>query len=236
MTLRLGLPSKGRLQADAIAWFAARGVTVARTGSDRAYAGRIDGAEGVELVLLSAGEIPRELAAGRLELGVTGRDMVAERIPGGEARLSALTPMGFGHADLIVAVPAHWIDVETMADLDAAAAAFRARHGRRLRIATKYHTLVRAFFRRHGIADWRIVDSQGATEATVLNETAEAIADITTTGATLTANHLKILEDGLILRSEATLYARPAEALTSAQRALLLRLLQQLGLENATVT
>ena len=114
--------------------------------------------------------------------------------------------MGFGHADLIIAVPAAWIDVDTLDDLDAAAAAFRAAHGHRLRIATKYHRLVRDFLTANGVADYALVDSQGATEGTVKNLTAEAIADITSTGETLRANHLKILSDGLIHRSEATLF------------------------------
>jgi ATP phosphoribosyltransferase len=113
--------------------------------------------------------------------------------------------MGFGHADLVVAVPAAWVDVETMHDLDEAAHEFRLRHGRRLRIATKYHNLARGFLRRHGVADYRLVDSQGATEAGPKNLTAEAIVDITTSGATLRANHLRALDDGLILRSQAML-------------------------------
>ena len=135
-----------------------------------------------------------------------------EQIPRWEERLAELAPMGFGFADLVVAVPAFWIDVVEMGDLDAAAAQFRARHGHRLRVATKYHHLVRAFFQRHGVANYLLVDSQGATEGAVKNGTAEAVADITTTGATLRDNHLRVLDDGLILRSQATLYlARDAE-------------------------
>ena len=114
--------------------------------------------------------------------------------------------MGFGFADLVVAVPAFWIDVTDMSDLDAAAGEFRARHGHRLRVATKYHHLVREFFQGHGVADYQLVDSQGATEGTVKNLTAEAVADITTTGSTLRDNHLRVLDDGLILRSQATLF------------------------------
>ena len=93
-----------------------------------------------------------------------------------------------------------------MSDLDAAAAEFRRRHGHRLRVATKYHHLVREFFQAHGVADYQLVDSQGATEGAVKNLTAEAVADITTTGSTLRDNHLRVLEDGLILRSQATLF------------------------------
>ena len=205
-TLKLGLPSKGRLQEQTINWFAERGITIERTGSGREYAGRVVGFDDVELVLLSAGEIPKELAAGRIHLGVTGQDLVHEKIPGWSEKIEEVTTMGFGHADLILAVPSSWLDVENIDDFDAVAAAFRAKHGFRLRIATKYHNLVREFLRGHGVADYQLVDSQGATEGTVKNLTAEAVADITSSGDTLAANHLKILPDGLILKSQATLF------------------------------
>lgn len=208
MSLRLGIPSKGRLQADTISWFQSRGIDLIPSSDGREYAGRVEGIDGVELVLLSAGEVPRELAAGRLDLAVTGRDMIHEKLPGWSDKVEEVTPMAFGFADLIIAVPSSWTDVETIDDLDAVAASFRAAHGFRLRIATKYHTLVRGFLTGHGVADYQLVDSQGATEGTIRNLTAEAIADITTTGDTLRANHLKILKDGLILKSEAVLFAR----------------------------
>ena len=205
MTLKLGLPSKGRLQKQCIEWFAARGVDVERTGEDREYAGRVRGVEGVELVMLSASEIPRELVAGRIHLGVTGEDLIRETIPDWSRRIEMIAALGFGHADLVVAVPNGWVDVETVHDLDAAAAHYRATHGRRLRIATKYHNLARAFLQERGVADYQLVDSQGATEATPLNQTAEAIIDITSSGETIRANHLKVLDDSLILASEARL-------------------------------
>lgn len=206
MTVKLGVPSKGRLMEKTFDWFADRGVTLSRSGSDREYAGSVSGVNGVSLVLLSAGEIPRELAAGRIHLGVTGTDLIHEKLPLWDSQVEAVEEMGFGHADLILAVPCGWIDVDLTDDLDAAAAIFRERHGFRLRIATKYHRLVREFLRDAGVADYAIVDSQGATEGTVANGTAEAIADITSSGATLSANHLKILSDGLILASQATLW------------------------------
>lgn len=235
MKLKLGVPSKGRLQEETIAWFAGRGVTLARSGAGREYAGRVEGAPGVELVLLSAAEIPRELAAGRLHLGVTGQDLVREEIAGWAERLEELAPMGFGFADLVVAAPAFWIDVRDMGDLDAAAAAFRARHGHRLRVATKYHRLARAFFQSHGVADYQLVDSAGATEGAVRNLTAEAVADITTTGATLRDNHLRVLDDGLILRSQATLFAARAAPWPREVAAARAALETRLGLGTARV-
>jgi len=205
--LKIGVPSKGRLMEKTFDWFGARGVYMSRTGNEREYSGAVDGVAGVELVLLSAGEIPRELAAGRIHLGVTGSDLVRDKLADWDSQVAELAPLGFGHADLIIAVPDAWIDVDTLDDLDAAAGGFRAAHGFRLRIATKYHRLVREFLTAHGVADYQLVDSQGATEGTVKNLTAEAVADITSTGETLRANHLKILSDGLIHQSQATLYA-----------------------------
>ncbi|SFU02038.1 ATP phosphoribosyltransferase [Sedimentitalea nanhaiensis] len=218
MSVKLGVPSKGRLMDKTFQWFEKRGISLARTGSDREYAGAVTGIDGVDLVLLSAGEIPRELAAGRIHLGVTGTDLVLEKLPLWEQQLQEIAPLGFGHADLILAVPKCWVDVDTLDDLDAVATAFRAVHGHRLRIATKYHRLVRDFLRDAGVADYQLVDSQGATEGTVMNETAEAIADITSSGETLRANHLKPLSDSPILRSQATLWRSRSAPVTAAEK------------------
>lgn len=221
--IRLGVPSKGRLMEQTFDWFADRGVRLSRAGSDREYAGRVEGVEGVSLVLLSAGEIPRELAAGRIELGVTGTDLVREKLAGWSSDLVEVAPMGFGHADLILAVPDCWRDCTDLDDFAAIARDFRAEHGFRLRIATKYHRLVRAWLSAHEVADYQLVDSQGATEGTVANLTAEAIADITSSGETLRANNLRILDEAPILRSQATLFASRA-AMGSAMDALIARL------------
>jgi ATP phosphoribosyltransferase len=229
MTIKLGVPSKGRLMEKTFDWFGARGVTLTRTGSDREYAGAVDGADGVDLVLLSAGEIPRELAAGRIHLGVTGNDLILEKLVQWDQKVEPVAPLGFGHANLIVAVPNCWVDVDTLDDLDGAAAAFRARHGFRMRIATKYHRLVRDYLRRGGVADYQLVDSQGATEGTVKNLTAEAIADITSTGETLRANHLKILDEPPVLESQATLFRSRRAEVTDQERADLRALINRLG-------
>ncbi|MAN08006.1 ATP phosphoribosyltransferase [Sulfitobacter sp. SBS6] len=229
MTIKLGVPSKGRLMEKTFEWFAARGITLQRTGSEREYAGAVEGIEGVSLILLSAGEIPRELAAGRIHLGVTGTDLVQEKLALWDQLVAPVEELAFGHADLIIAVPQAWIDVDTLDDLDAAASAFRDKHGFRLRIATKYHRLVREFLRSTGVADYALVDSQGATEGTIKNETAEAIADITSSGETLRANHLKILSDGLILRSQATLWRSRMAEMDDVDRATMTALLARLS-------
>lgn len=206
MTVKLAVPSKGRLMEKTFAWFAERGITLKRTGSEREYAGAVDGIEGMSLVLMSAGEIPRELAAGRIHLGVTGTDLIREKMILWDQKVAPLAEMGFGYADLIIAVPHAWVDVWTLDDLDAAAAAFRETHGFRMRVATKYHRLVREYLHDGGVADYQLVDSQGATEGTVKNLTAEVVADITSTGETLRANHLRVLDEEPVLRSQATLF------------------------------
>lgn len=227
--IKLGVPSKGRLMEKTFDWFARRDVHLARTGSDREYAGEVGGIDGFALVLLSAGEIPRELAAGRIHVGVTGTDLIHEKLPLWEQQVEPVAEMGFGQADLVLAVPQGWTDVSLTEDLDAVAAMFRERHGFRLRIATKYHRLVREFLRDVGVADYQLVDSQGATEGTVANETAEAIADITSSGETLRANHLKVLQDGLILASQATLWRSRVAEVDDDQRTILRAFLGRLG-------
>ena len=229
MTLKLGVPSKGRLMDKTFEWFGARGITLERTGSEREYAGRVDGIDGVNLILLSAGEIPRELAAGRIHLGVTGTDLIYEKLALWEQLVEPVEALGFGHADLIIAVPQIWVDVDTLDDLDATAAAFRATHGHRLRIATKYHRLVREFLQASGVADYALIDSQGATEGTVANETAEAIADITSSGETLRANHLKVLSDALVLQSQATLWSSRTADMDEEEARVMETLLQRLA-------
>ena len=204
--VRLGIPSKGRLMGQTFDWFSERGINLVRSDSDREYAGHIKGIKNVQLVFLSASEIPRELSSGRLHFGVTGNDVIQEKLVHFNQLAKPISELGFGFADLIIAVPGFWVDVETLDDFDAVSAQFRDKHGYRLRIATKYHRLLREFLMKAGVADYQIVDSQGATEGAVKNGLAEAIADITSTGDTLKANHLKILSDGLILKSQATLF------------------------------
>ena len=205
--LVLAVPSKGRLQENAQAFFARAGLNLVQGRGARDYRGALAELPGVEIAFLSAGEIVQQLAAGAAHMGVTGEDLVREQVADVDARMELLTPLGFGHANLIVAVPQAWIDVRGMADLEDVAAAFHARRGARMRVATKYINLTRRFFSEQGVADYRIVESLGATEGAPAAGGAELIVDITTTGATLRANALKVLDDGIILRSEANLVA-----------------------------
>lgn len=216
--LILAVPSKGRLLDQTAAIFARAGMTLAKSGHHRGYRGAIEAIDTVEVAFLSASEIVRELQMGRVHLGVTGEDLVREYIASPEGKVDFLHRLGFGHADVAVAAPACWIDVRNMADLEEAGAIFYGLHGRRLRVATKYMNLTRRFFAEKGVASYRIVESLGATEGAPAAGTAEVIVDITTTGATLKANHLKVLTDGVILRSQANLVASRLAVWTGAAR------------------
>ncbi len=205
--LILAVPSKGRLQENAANFFARAGLNLVQGRGARDYRGGLAELPGVEIAYLSAGEIVQQLASGAAHMGVTGEDLVREQTPLAAERMELLAPLGFGNASVIVAVPQAWIDVRTMGDLEDVAAAFHARRGSRMRVATKYINLTRAFFAAKGVTDYRIVESLGATEGAPAAGGAELIVDITTTGATLRANALKVLDDGVILRSEANLVA-----------------------------
>lgn len=209
-TLVIGIPSKGRLQENAFAFFARAGMIVHQPRGNRDYRGEVKGLDGVEVAFLSASEIVGELARGAVHFGITGADLVEEALPNPAAAVEMLTPLGFGHANVVVAVPEAWIDVHAMSDLEDVAAALRQSKGRRLRVATKYINLTRRYFKKHGIADYRIVESLGATEGAPAAGTADIVVDITTTGSTLAANALKVLDDGTMLKSEANLVASRA--------------------------
>ncbi len=209
-TLTLAIPSKGRLMEATSGLLARAGFTIDRLGADRGYRGILNGLDGVEIAFLSASEIAQNLRDGKVDLGVTGHDLLAEKIAPDDATVELMLRLGFGPADVVVAVPDCWLDVASMADVDEIAESFYERHGRRLRVATKYHNLTRRFFAEKGVTGYRIVESLGATEGAPAAGIAEIIVDITTTGSTLAANNLKILDDGVILRSCAVLAGQKA--------------------------
>jgi ATP phosphoribosyltransferase len=216
--LILAVPSKGRLQENVEAFFARSGLELVKPRGARDYRGAIAGFDGVEIAYLSAAEITSQLGQGAVQLGITGEDLVREMILDADRQVVFIDQLGFGFANVVVAVPQAWIDVRNMADLDDVATAFRFKHERKMRLATKYANLTRAFFADHGVVDYRIVESSGATEGAPAAGTAEMIVDITTTGSTLAANGLKVIEDGVILRSQANLIAARTAAWDAGRR------------------
>ena len=216
--LVLAIPSKGRLMEQCAEHLAKAGLVVERTGTDRGYRGTLSGVEGIEVAFLSASEIATHLRDGKIDLGITGNDLIQEKA--GDRNLHLLSHLPFGFANVVVAVPQSWLDVATMADLDEVSESFYLRHSRRLRVATKYTNLTRRFFAAQGVTGYRTVESAGATEAAPAAGLAEVIVDITTSGATLRANQLKVLDDGIILNSSAVLVASQS-ALTDRRTQLL---------------
>lgn len=219
--LIVAIPSKGRIMDEAVAVFTKAGLTISKAGHERGYRGVIKEIAGVEVAFLSSSEIAREVGEGRAHLGITGLDLVHEYVPAWESRIEVLRRLGFGHARVIVAVPQSWLDVSSVADLESVGLAFRRVHGRRPRIATKFVNLTRRFLAANGVTSYLVVESLGATEGTPAAGTAEIIVDITETGGTLKANHLKVLEQDVLLESQSVLVrARTAPLPATAQAAL----------------
>jgi ATP phosphoribosyltransferase len=238
--LIIAVPSKGRLKEQVEGWLADSGLKLEITGGARGYMASLKGVAGAQVRLLSASNIAEALDAGEVHLGVTGEDLLRERGEDLDSRVMLLRALGFGRADLVTAVPKSWLDVESMADVEEVAHDYLRRTGRRMRVATKYLTQTRTFFARHGIADYRIAESGGATEGAPAAGSAELVVDITTTGATLEANGLKVLGDGVMLKSQAQLAAslRAAwshEALAQVERLLRIVEARAAALRSATL-
>ena len=205
--MKLGIPSKGRLKKEVLDWFFKKDIKIITPTDERSYSAKVDGFSGIHLIFLPPIEIPTLLLKGALDLGVTGQDLIEEKIPGWNKYIIELTKMGIGHADLVIAVPEFWIDVNNIEDLDDVAKIFRKKMGFRLRIATKYHNISRKYLKEFGITDYILIDSQGATEGLIKNEAAEVVIDISSTGQTFKSNNLKILPIDPIKKSEVALFA-----------------------------
>ena len=204
--LRIALPSKGRLREDMDKLFSDKGIIFKNLTSDRDYIGSIEGIDNALVYFLSAKEITNRLEEGSIHIGLTGDDLVQEKIFNYEKKVSKEYRLNFGKANLVVAIPDLWIDVMTMADLEEISNIHRGKFLRRLRVATKYKNMTNQFFSKCGVVDYRTVESHGSTESAPFNGFSEIITDITSTGETLRANNLRVLDDGLILESSANIF------------------------------
>jgi len=204
--LRIALPSKGRLREDMDKLFSDKGIIFKNLTSDRDYIGSIEGIDNALVYFLSAKEITNRLEEGSIHIGLTGDDLVQEKIFNYEKKVSKEYRLNFGKANLVVAIPDLWIDVMTMADLEEISNIHRGKFLRRLRVATKYKNMTNQFFSKCGVVDYRTVESHGSTESAPFNGFSEIITDITSSGETLRANNLRVLDDGLILESSANIF------------------------------
>ena len=203
----LALPSKGRLQEQCINFLSGCGFDVRRIGNGREYVARMVGVDDVDVIFLRPEEIPSRVEQGDAHAGMTGEDLYREYGEGSPTSALVMPKLGFGGARLVVAVPQSWVDVASMGDLDEAAMLFHQRHGRSLRVATKFTRLTRAFFADSGITEYSLVESSGATEGAPASGVADFVVDLTSTGTTLAENHLKEISGGTVLQTEVCLIA-----------------------------
>ena len=202
----IGLPSKGRLKDKAISFFYKNRLKILQSKKERNYFGVIENKPNVKIIFLHAKEIIQRLGDGTLDIGVSGLDLLGESDKNLRDKISIKRKLDFGNANLVIAVPDDWIDVQTIADLEEVSFDIRAKKNRRLRVATKYPNLTNEFLISKGITQYKIVPSLGATETYPFIGSSEIITDITSTGKTLADNNLRVLKDGLILRSTACLF------------------------------
>lgn len=198
------IPSKGSLFEGTLKFLSNAGLSV-KYESQRQYTARLGGIEGISVLFQRAEEITAKVASGAADIGLTGEDLFREQALHSDSLVLVLRELGYGHARLVVAVPATWIDVSSMEELAELALAFRLRHQRTLRIATKFPNLARDFLARHGVTDYVLVESMGATESAPSSGTADLVIDLTTSGKTLSDNHLKIIKDGIVVSSQSCL-------------------------------
>ncbi len=204
--IRLGLPSKGRLKKQVEKFFFERDLELVNVGASREYLAEFKKEKKIKIILLAASDIPLEIKRGNLDIGITGRDLVFEKILGWQKWILELKQLDFGNADLVLGVPQFWIDVNHLDDLDEIAFFFRSKHSRCLKIATKYQNITREFLIDKQVANFEIVESQGATEGSIVNGIADVVVDISSTGETLRQNKLKTIDEGMLLRSYASIF------------------------------
>ncbi len=204
--ITIGLPSKGRLRDKSLNFFNSRELKVLTSSKERNYFASIHNKPNIKIIYLHAKEIIQRLGDGTLDLGISGLDLLNESEKNIKDKILIKKKLDFGYANLVVAVPDDWIDVQTIADLEEVAFNIRSKKNRRLRVATKYPNLTNNFLISKGVTQYKLIPSLGATETYPFIGSAEIITDISSTGKTLKDNDLRVLKDGLILKSSACLF------------------------------
>ena len=202
----IGIPSKGRLKKNILNIFKKKKLSLVSERGERDLIGSIKDKENIKILYLHAREIIERLGDSTLDIGFSGFDLLKESGINIQKKINVVKKFGFGKANLVVAIPDLWIDVQTIADLEEIAFEFKDKKKKRLRVATKYPNLTREFLFSKGVTQFRLVESLGATEAYPFTGSAELITDISSTGETLKANNLRVLKDGEILKSQACIF------------------------------
>ena len=210
--ITIGLPSKGRLKEKAVDFFDNRGLKVLQNRKERNYFAKIENKPNIKIIYLHAKEIIQRLGDGTLDIGISGLDLLSESENNLQDKINIKVRLDFGEANLVVAVPDDWIDVQTIADLEEVAFDIRSKKNARLRVATKYPNLTNNFLISKGVTQYKLISSLGATETYPFIGSSEIITDITSTGKTLEDNNLRVLKDGMILKSTACLFVAKKKA------------------------
>ena len=201
--ITIGLPSKGRLKEDSISFFEKNNFKPTSNGGERNYFAQIDNLPNGQVIYLHAKEIIQRLADGTIDIGISGLDLLRESAINLQKKIEVKKKLNFGLANVVIAIPNDWIDVQTVADLEEISFDFRDKKNTRLRVATKYPNLTNNFLVSKGITQYKLVPSLGATETYPFVGSSEIITDITSSGKTLKDNNLRVLKDGMILKSQA---------------------------------
>ncbi len=204
--IRLGLPSKGRMKKQVEDFFLHKGLSLVNVGSSREYLAKFKEENKIQIILITPSDIPLEIKKGNLDVGITGRDLVFERIIGWQKWMLEFRRLNFGSADLVLGVPQFWTDVNHLDDFDDVAYLLRKKYSQRIRIATKYQNITRDFLFDKQVTNFEIIESQGATEGAIVNGIADVVVDISSTGETFKQNKLKTIEEGTLLRSSASIF------------------------------
>ena len=224
--IKIGLPSKGRLRDESLRVFKKNNLSIKDT--KRNYLSEIKNFSQNEVIFSHAREIIERLADSSLDIGISGFDLLKESLPGIQKNIQVFSRLKFGFADLIVAVPDAWIDVQTIADLEEISFEFKDKNTGKLRVATKYPNLTNDFLLSKGLTQYKIVNSLGSTEIYPFTNQSEIITDITSTGSTLKANKLRVLKDGLILTSSACILVSKKSLRDKSKKKIILSFLKKL--------
>ena len=204
-TVNIGIPSKGRLKNDTLKIFKKKKLRIYSERGERDLFGYIKRISNIKIIYLHARECIEQLSLGNIDVGFSGIDLLKESEINIQNKIKVIKKYQFGKANLVLAIPDLWLDVQTLLDLDEVADEFKKKKKKLLRVATKYPNLTRQFLYSKGVTQFQLVKSLGSTEVAPFTGTAEIISDITSTGATLKANNLRVLKDGEILKSQASL-------------------------------
>ena len=204
--ITIGLPSKGRLKESSISFLDKNNLKLTTNGGERNYFAAVKNFPNIKIIYLHAKEIIQRIGDDTLDIGISGLDLLNESAANLKQKIEIKKKLDFGLANVVIAIPDDWIDVQTLADLEEVSFDFRDKKNTRLRVATKYPNLTNTFLVSKGITQYKIVPSLGATETYPFIGSSEIISDITSTGKTLKDNNLRILKDGLILKSQACLF------------------------------